>query len=115
MLLTLSAVLLALSQFAQTATGELHVIVTDASNLSVAARVEVLSDSTERYDRGVKMQHYRQIPTLAAVLLVSQHEPRIEVWDRGADDAWAATVSGPAEIATIAAIDCTLSVDDVYA
>jgi hypothetical protein len=61
------------------------------------------------------MQHYRKIPTLAAVLLVSQHEPRIEVWERQADDAWVETVAGPGAIARIAAIACTLSVDDVYA
>ena len=37
--------------------------------------VEVLSDSTEAYDRGEKFAHYRRIPSLRDYLLVSQHEP----------------------------------------
>ena len=71
--------------------------------------VEVLSDSTEKYDRGVKLQHYRQIPTLGAVVLVWQHEHRIEVWEREADGTWAARASGAGETAAIAAIGCTLA------
>lgn len=76
--------------------------------------IEVLSDSTERWDRNVKLQHYRQVPALAAVVLVAQRERLIEVWSRGADGEWASRASGPGEIAEIPAIDCTLSVDDVY-
>ena len=40
--------------------------------------VEVLSESTEAYDRGKKFSHYRQIPSLREYLLVSQEEPKIE-------------------------------------
>src|SRR2546426_11011230 len=50
--------------------------------------VEVLSDSTEAYDRGKKFEHYRQIPTLQAYLLVSQKEPRIEQFTRQPDGRW---------------------------
>src|SRR5258708_5788965 len=39
---------------------------------------EVLSDSTEAYDRGKKFENYRQIPTCRQYLLVSKKEPRIE-------------------------------------
>src|SRR6266446_9871640 len=46
--------------------------------LNPALVVEVLSDSTEGYDRGKKFEHYRQIPSLREYLLVSQTEPRIE-------------------------------------
>lgn len=49
---------------------------------------EVLSDSTESYDRGKKFEHYRQIPTLREYLLVSQKEPRIEQFVRGSDGEW---------------------------
>lgn len=77
--------------------------------------VEVLSDSTERFDRGLKMKHYRQIPKLGAVVLVWKREQRIEVWERQSDDAWIATASGARETAAITAIGCTLAVDDVYA
>src|SRR5690606_18254945 len=41
--------------------------------------VEVLSDSTEAYDRGQKAAHYRRIPSLRAYLMVAQHEPRLEL------------------------------------
>lgn len=49
---------------------------------------EVLSDSTEGYDRGKKFEHYRQIPTLREYLLVSQKEPRIEQFVRGDNGEW---------------------------
>ena len=76
--------------------------------------VEVLSDSTVDYDRGEKLQHYRQIATLGAVVFVWHSEPRIEVWARGENDAWVVRDAGAGEIATIAAIGCRLVVDDVY-
>lgn len=41
--------------------------------------VEVTSDSTEDYDRGEKLTHYQQIPSLDAVVIVSHRTPRIEV------------------------------------
>ena len=50
--------------------------------------VEVLSDSTEAYDRGEKFAHYRRIPSLRDYLLVSQHEQRIEHYTRNADGTW---------------------------
>ena len=49
---------------------------------------EVLSDSTEAYDRGKKFEHYRQIPTLKEYLLVSQKEPRIEQFLRDESNEW---------------------------
>ncbi len=76
--------------------------------------VEVLSRSTERYDRCMKLQHYRQIPSLGAIVIVSQREHCIEVWSRGADDAWTSRASGPGEVAEIPVIECHLRVDDVY-
>ena len=42
--------------------------------------VEVLSESSEAYDRGQKFAHYRRIPSLREYVLVSQHEQRIEVF-----------------------------------
>jgi Uma2 family endonuclease len=50
--------------------------------------VEVLSDSTEGYDRGKKFEHYRQIPELREYLLVSQKEPRIEAFLRTEKGPW---------------------------
>jgi Uma2 family endonuclease len=44
--------------------------------------VEVLSPSTERYDRGRKLEHYRRIPSLAEYVLVAQDARRIEWYTR---------------------------------
>lgn len=50
--------------------------------------VEVLSDSTEGYDRGQKFANYRAIPSLCDYVVVSQYEPRIEVHSRDASGLW---------------------------
>lgn len=50
--------------------------------------VEVLSDSTEAYDRGTKFEHYRQMPSLCEYCLVSQKEPRIEQFIRQENGGW---------------------------
>jgi Uma2 family endonuclease len=47
--------------------------------------VEVLSDKTEAYDRGAKFAHYRSIASLRTYVLVSQHEARIEWYEREPD------------------------------
>jgi len=50
--------------------------------------VEVLSPSTEGYDRGEKFRQYRQIPSLREYLLVSQRDAHIEHFIRSKDDDW---------------------------
>lgn len=49
---------------------------------------EVLSPSSEAYDRGRKFEHYRLIPSLRDFLLVHQHQPRIECFSRQPDATW---------------------------
>ena len=56
--------------------------------LNPSVIVEVLSESTEAYDRGKKFEHYRQIPSLREYLLVSQREPRIEQFVRQTSGTW---------------------------
>ena len=53
--------------------------------------VEVLSDSTEKYDRTTKFDHYRKIPSLKEVLFVSQEQPIVELFSRDADGGWKLT------------------------
>jgi Uma2 family endonuclease len=53
--------------------------------------VEVLSDSTEKYDRGTKFRHYRQLPSLQEYVLVSQDQPLVERFVRQPDDSWLLT------------------------
>ncbi len=50
--------------------------------------VEVLSPSTEAYDRGAKFAHYRQMPSMREYVLVSQDEMRIEIFTAGEDGSW---------------------------
>lgn len=51
--------------------------------------VEVLSPSTERYDRTTKFRHYKQLPSVQEYVLVAQDEPLCERYVRQADGAWA--------------------------
>ena len=50
--------------------------------------VEVLSDSTELYDRGAKFSLYREMASVQQYVLVSQHEPLVETYLRQAEGAW---------------------------
>jgi Uma2 family endonuclease len=52
---------------------------------------EVLSDSTERYDRGPKWSHYQRIESLKAYVLVQQHMPMVEMLHRNAQNEWVRT------------------------
>ncbi len=54
--------------------------------------VEVLSDSTEKYDRGAKFGHYRQLPSLQEYILVAQDRPLVERYVRQEDGSWLLTV-----------------------
>jgi Uma2 family endonuclease len=60
--------------------------------LNPRALVEVLSDSTEKYDRGAKFAHYRQIPSLQEYVMVSQDRALVERYVRQADATWVLTV-----------------------
>jgi Uma2 family endonuclease len=75
--------------------------------------VEVLSPSTEVYDRGEKLAHYKRVDSLEDVVLVAHDRRRIEVWHREADG-WSLNIAREGEAATLASIDCKLAVDEVY-
>ena len=80
---------------------------------SPAVLVEVLSESTERYDRGEKFAHYRRLPSLRDYVLVSQHTRRIEVYSREGDH-WTLHVAEDGGAAPLTALDGALLVDRVY-
>ncbi|HLT35507.1 MAG TPA: Uma2 family endonuclease [Enhygromyxa sp.] len=77
--------------------------------------VEVLSPSTEAYDRGTKAEHYRAIPSLCEYVLVSQDVPRIEVFRRAEGGKWILSVARAGDSLTLESLDCTIAVDEVYA
>ncbi|HEX8793139.1 MAG TPA: Uma2 family endonuclease [Polyangiaceae bacterium] len=76
--------------------------------------VEVLSDSTEAYDRGQKAAHYRHIDSLKEYALVSQHGPRIEVFRRNEAGRWELYEYERGASCELASVGVSVSVDDVY-
>ena len=77
--------------------------------------IEVLSESTEAYDRGKKFAHYRTIDSLREYVLVSQMEYRIEDYARREDGTWnymeSTDPNGSMELTSVA---CRLSLGSVY-
>lgn len=76
--------------------------------------VEVLSDSTEGYDRGKKFAHYRRIASLREYVLVSQSSKRIDHYLRNDDGSWTLRSVEPPDVARLTSIGCELSLDEVY-
>ncbi|MFO0760068.1 MAG: Uma2 family endonuclease [Byssovorax sp.] len=77
--------------------------------------VEVLSDSTEAYDRGDKFANYRTVPSFEEYVIASQKQPLIEVLARESNGSWNLRLYGPGERAEIRSLACTVEVDRVYA
>ena len=76
--------------------------------------IEVLSPSTEAYDRGGKFAHYRKIPTLCEYLLVAQDQPSIERYVRQGDVWILSEAVGLEASAPLQSIGCILSLREVY-
>ncbi|WP_295436678.1 Uma2 family endonuclease [uncultured Thiodictyon sp.] len=77
--------------------------------------VEVLSNSTEAYDRGGKFAIYRRIPSLTEYLLVSQYRVAVELFSRGADDRWTLSEFTALDATvTLASVGCTLTLAEIY-
>lgn len=75
--------------------------------------VEVLSESTESYDRGEKFAHYMRLPSLREYVLVSQAERRIEVFRRPEERGrWRSDVVRGGETVTLGGAQ--IAVDEVY-
>ncbi|HEU0010582.1 MAG TPA: Uma2 family endonuclease [Verrucomicrobiae bacterium] len=77
---------------------------------------EVLSNSTEAYDRGKKFEHYQKIPTLKEYLLVSQREPHIELFLRQSNGDWLLRQSAGLDAGlVIPSLNITVSLARVFA
>ncbi len=84
------------------------------TNLQVIA--EVLSDSTEKYDRGAKFERYRAVATLSEYLLVSQVRIHIEVYTRQPDGGWFLREwNDPGAEIDLTSLRCRLKIAEVYA
>lgn len=76
--------------------------------------IEVTSPSTEDYDRGEKLRHYRSTPSVLEILIVSHREARITVHRRDNDGHWSVSEAGPGDSIQLASVAAALSVDDAY-
>ena len=77
---------------------------------------EVLSESTETYDRGRKFAQYRMLPSLAEYILVAQDRVSVEHFKRQENGSWLLRpLSESTDVLNIGTIDCQLSLADVYA
>jgi Uma2 family endonuclease len=77
--------------------------------------VEVLSPSTQDYDRGGKFEYYRRLPSLVEYLIVEQDAPRVELRARQSEFRWLFTaIEGLDQIVQLASIGCVLPLAEVY-
>jgi len=84
--------------------------------LNPTVLIEVLSPSTEGYDRGNKFAFYRRIPSLQTYVLVAQDRPLVEAYARQPDGRqWLLSeANGLSESLSLPAVGCTLRLADVY-
>ena len=76
--------------------------------------VEVLSPSTQVYDRGEKFKHYQQLTSLREYILVSQDEVGVERYRRQGTEWQPTEFRSLEDVLSLTSIDCELSLDDIY-
>lgn len=77
--------------------------------------IEVLSDSTEAYDRGRKFEHYRSLESLAEYVLIAQNRPQVEAYRRQPSQQWLLTESRGLEgVLRLHSIECDLALAEIY-
>lgn len=76
--------------------------------------VEVLSPTTERFDRGEKANGYRSLDSVRELLLIAQDEPHVEHYQRMADGAWMLRVFAGAEVLRLPGLDVEVGLVEIY-
>ncbi|MYH83425.1 Uma2 family endonuclease [Candidatus Poribacteria bacterium] len=76
--------------------------------------VEVLSPSTETYDRGEKFEHYQQIDSLKDYILISQDKIHVEHYCRQGSRWLQTEFQELSDVLSLRSIDCELRLQDVY-
>ena len=96
--------------------GERHAIDEDDDILvNPVAILEVLSPSTEKYDRGLKFQLYRTVDSLKNYILVNQEQVRVEQFTRQPDGSWTLhDYQGPDQELTIGSIGVAIRLQRIY-
>ena len=88
---------------------------TEDNLLNPALIVEVLSKSTEAYDRGAKFEHYQTIESLREYVLITQEPFRVEQFVRKNTNSWTYFEFRFADdVVKLNSIDCELSLRDIY-
>jgi Uma2 family endonuclease len=83
--------------------------------LNPALLIEVLSPSTEAHDRGFKFAQYRQLESLREYALVSQTEPRVEIFRRQASREWLLSESTGLDAACrFDSVGCGVALAEIY-
>lgn len=75
---------------------------------------EVLSPSTEAYDRGEKFAHYRRLPSLQEYVLISQDKLRVEHYLRRGNEWILTELSDPDDTLHLPTIDCSVPLREIY-
>ncbi|GAB4144132.1 MAG: Uma2 family endonuclease [Planctomycetaceae bacterium] len=79
------------------------------------ALVEILSPSTESYDRGEKFAHYRTIQSLVEYLLISQDAQRVDRFTRQDNGEWLFRDYTPSEdMIELPQLECSLKIEEIY-
>ncbi|HUN06676.1 MAG TPA: Uma2 family endonuclease [Aggregatilineales bacterium] len=76
--------------------------------------IEILSPTTERFDKGKKLQHYRRIPSLQAYLLIAQDIAQVEMYLRQGDQWIYSDFTAFDAVINLPMIGCTLTLSDIY-
>ncbi len=77
--------------------------------------VEVLSESTEAWDRGGKWEHYQRLESLTDYLLIAQDRVRVEHFTRGPDGAWTCReYTRMEEVIELQSVGARLEVEAMY-
>ncbi len=84
------------------------------SLLNPSVIVEVLSDSTEAYDRGEKFAHYRRLESLRDYILIAQDKVRVEHFVRQGSNWVLSEASSLNSKISVASIDCEVVLQDIY-
>ena len=75
--------------------------------------VEVLSESTEAYDRGMKFEHYASMPSFIEYVLIDPHRMHVEVFTRE-DEGWRLRRYGAEDTLELLSVGCVLRVRELY-
>lgn len=93
---------------------EQHPASPESTAVNPTILVEVTSNSSEEYDRGLKREYYQTIESLREYVVVSHRERRITVHARGNDGAWTTRAATAGERVEVPSLQAQLAVDEVY-